>query len=331
MLLSRSRAPFRLLLTSAQDGLDPYTHYWYRVGHLSYRRVCDDAPWVGGARYESPPNVDCTDCSIMHHHDRRYGRKMFKLTRVPKGYLASRRDDVLYNEADQFRIGSKGAMRPVRMGKFTEYYLGGDDVRKQIVLENLGHSKAKAGGGPDAFKPLREAFMQLNGTVEALRSRPPRPLPWCRDQYAATYAAIIETMVTYCDHYQVKPYGALPTQVTVGAAVGATIEVEAAFWMDSAAIGKGAVHLWLRNEPMPTSQEDVVGALLDEARRADAFWDERYPYIWPIRKEEAPRMRIPSDDVREGVNRAGADFMERCHRLRKQYHLPMPGDGDDKG
>ena len=325
--MSSAPAPFRLRLTAAQDGLDPYTHYWYRVGHRSYRRVCDDAPWVGGAQYESPPNVDCTDCSIMHHHDRRYGRKMFKLTRVPKGHLSTRPDDVLYNEEDQFSIKVVGAMMPVPMWQFTEYYLGDDDVRKQIVLEYLGHSKAKAGGGPDAFKPLREAFMQLNGTVEALRSRPPRPLPWCRDQYAATYAAIIETMVTYCDRYQVKPYGALSTQVTIG---GASIWVKADFRMESTAIGNGAVKLWLRDEPMPDIQENVVISLLDAARRTAAFWDERYPYIWPIRKEEAPRMRIPSDDVREGVNRAGADFMERCHRLRKQYHLPMPGDGDDK-
>ena len=204
MLLSRSRAPFRLLLTAAQDGLDPYTHYWYRVGHRSYRRVCDDAPWVGGARYESPPNAECSDCSIMHHEDQRCGRRMFKLTRVPKGYLAPRPCDVLYNEDDQFSIKAVGAMRPVHMGQFTDYYVARkNDVRDRIVREYLGLRKPE-GGGPDPFAPLRETFMQLNGTVEPLRSRPPRPEPWCQDQYADAYAAITETMIAYCDRRDVK-------------------------------------------------------------------------------------------------------------------------------
>ena len=93
----------------------------------------------------------------------------------------------------------------------------------------------------------------------------------------------------------------------------------------------GAVKLWLRDGPMPSNRADVVGFLLDEARRTNAFWAERYPYVWPIRRVGGPQLRIPSDDVRRCVTQACEGFMERCQRLRKQYRLPLPSDGDDKG
>ena len=36
-LLSSTQAPFRLRLTAAQTGIDPRTHYWFKVGPGDYR------------------------------------------------------------------------------------------------------------------------------------------------------------------------------------------------------------------------------------------------------------------------------------------------------
>ena len=316
-------ASTKIRLTASQGGLDPYTHYWYRVGQRSYRRVCDDVDWQGGgSRYERPPNIDCSDCSILLHTDRQYGRRKFTLTRVPKGYMTPRPGDVLYNEADQFRTQT-GAMEPLRLWEFTTYRLANDPVRERMVLEYLGVDR-RTGGGPDPWVPLRDAFVKLDGTVESLRSRPPRPDPRFRDGYADAYTAVTRTMIAYCDTYRIKPYGVGPVQVEVG---GASVRVTAEFWMETVS-GNGTVSLWLKGSMPPSSQAAVSGFLLDEARRTVAFWDGRFPYLWAIRKEEAPQQGSPSDAERDSCRQAGEDFMARCLRLRQQKCLPMPSDGD---
>ena len=312
----------RMQLTAAQDGLDPFTHFFYMVGHRSYRRICDDAPWVGGARYQIPPNADCSRCRGMLAEDRRYGRSMFKLTRVPKGHLYPRLDDVLYNEGDQFSVKAAGAMKPIHQETFSDFRLTkSEDKRRRIVLQYLGLAKAEPGGGPDCFAPLRTAFGQLNGTVDSLRSRPPRPEPWCRNRYADAYTEITKRMIAFCDEFNGKPYAVPPTQVAVG---GAVITVEADLCIAVTILGdrqKWAVKLWWQGARMPDSRADVVGFLLDEARRTQAHWEGRYPHLWPIRRASGPQLRLPSNAEREECVRAGRDFMEWCSRLNCQAPL----------
>ena len=80
---------------------------------------------------------------------------------------------------------------------------------------------------------------------------------------------------------------------------------------------------------MPSSRADVVGFLLDEARLTQAFWVGRIPYVWPIRKVNAPQQRSPSNEVQRKCTQAGEDFMERCSRMAIQRKLPFPS-ADDK-
>lgn len=172
--------------------------------------------------------------------------------------------------------------------------------------------------------PLRDAFTRLDGTVESLRIRPPKPAPWFRDDYSDIYAEVTKTMIDYCDTYRVRPYGVRSVLVEVG---GASISVTPEFRMETVS-GNGTVKLWLKGHSIPSSQAAVEGFLLDEGRRTDAFWVGRFPYVWPIREMEAPQQIGPSDDEREACRQAGEDFMTRCRKLRRQNHLPLEVDGD---
>ena len=109
--LSSSRAPFRLRLTAAQNGLDPLTHYWFKSGQNDYRRICDSGPWVKGLRYKFPLGRECLNCRALDHTDKMVGKRAFSLTRNLKGIFAPRQEDVLYLPGNG--LGVNEAMRQV--------------------------------------------------------------------------------------------------------------------------------------------------------------------------------------------------------------------------
>ncbi len=168
----------------------------------TYRRVCDDADWQGGFRYETPPTLTAPTVASCCIPTGGTGVGC-SLTRVPKGYMAPRSGDVQYNEADQFSTQVPSAMKPLRTWEFKKYRLAKSAVRERMARQYLGID-TKTGGDPDPWLPLRDVFMQLDGTVESLRSRPPRPALRCRDDYVDAYTNLTRTMIAYCDTYRIK-------------------------------------------------------------------------------------------------------------------------------
>ena len=319
--MSSVQVPFRLRLTAAQDGLDPFTHYWYKVGHRSYHRVCDHAPWVGGAQYESPPHVDCSHCSSMHHDDRRYGRRMFKLTRVPKGYLAPRPCDVLYTPNDRFSIGDNGAMQPVRMEQFIEFVFATTDKRGTAIV--CDYIDDKSGGGRNPYGRLLKAMRCSGQRAANLKRARPQPSKGWR-AYVDDYTVILDRVIAFCERENAEIYDLPCTQVTVG---GLPVYVEPEVRM-AGDFGQWAVKLCLARSPLPPEHADVTYILLQDAQLIDPCWPY-FPRFWDVRSQPIPLELNPSQELRQRVAAAGADFMERYDRLNRQ--LPLHDDGDDEG
>ena len=98
--MSNSPVTTRLRLTAAQNGLDPLTHYWFKVGEGEYRRICDSVAWRPGIRFRFPPREECEECRALHYTDRVAGQQVFSLTYKLPGGLAPKQNDHLHQPAD---------------------------------------------------------------------------------------------------------------------------------------------------------------------------------------------------------------------------------------
>ena len=254
----------------------------------------------------------------MHYYDRQYGRKVLMLTRVPKGYLAPRPDDLLYTPNDRFASGEFGTMIPVRMRPFTDYCFAREDRREAIVRNYIDN---KGGGGASPYVNLLPAIQNSGPRAEALKKAPPQPSPRWRD-FADDYDILLRRVIYFCEGEDAEIHAMPRTQVVVG---GLPVYVEPEVWIESD-LGKWTVKLNLGRNRMPSRRADMAFILLERAQRSDPYWRAYFPRCWDVQHDEVPQQRDPGDNLRQRMDDAAADFLERYDNLNQQP--PLLGDGD---
>ena len=220
--MSSGSAPFRRRLTAAQSGLDPLTHYWLKADKNDYRRLCDDAQWTKGWRYERPPGIECLTCRAMRRDDRLFGRQVFSLTYTLRGIFAPSPGDMVYVPDDGLSShdlnGGGAAVAQVSMTTFANFYVAGTKDREKIVRD------FNDGKGFNYYGPLTALLKRYlkTGDIEGLRNAIPNLNPklsnyrsWMADLESAKLDCINLWTSRRASYFRVRPAGVSLGRLTV--------------------------------------------------------------------------------------------------------------------
>ena len=211
--------PFRRRLIAAQSGRDPLTHYWLKAGKNDYRRVCDDAPWVTGLRYERPPGIECSTCRALRDYDRLFGWAAFSLTYARRGIFAPSPGDMLYIPDDGLSshdLDGTAAMMCISMTTFAQFYVASPKGREGIV--------GRLGKGRNYYGPLTALLRRHfeSGDIEALRHARPNLNPKdpdytsrMKDLESAKQDCIELWTSRQASYFKVRPAGVSLGELTV--------------------------------------------------------------------------------------------------------------------
>ena len=301
--MSSARAPFRRRLTAAQSGLDPLTHYWFKAGKDDYRRLCDDAPWARGLRYERPPGIECLLCRAMRHDDRLRGRQVFFLTYALQGIFAPSLGDVVYVPSDGLSShdlnGGDALMRQVSMPMFARFYVAGSKGREGIV------SRFKKGEGFNYYGPLTALLRRHleSGDIEGLRSARPNLRSEYRSRASDCENAKLDCIDLWtsrrASYFEVPPVGVPLGLLTVNAAPEVGMRT---------ADGERVLKLWYSPDPMAPTLAEVYHYLLAKGGE-NLAWAGWEPGIWDVRRQAIPIPPTLPDDIDHTVADAAADLI----------------------
>ena len=264
--MSSRRAALGLRLTAPQNGLDPLTHYWFKVGRNEYRRICDSVAWRKGTRYKFPPGRECKDCRELKYADQRVGNRVFSLTYRLKGVFTPNLQDQLYIPNNLLELDK--TMKQVSIATFTRFCTGSPTSQERTVENVLN------GGG---FGPPYQAFYgMLNRThwatndLNSLRDAEPNLSP-CGRRYKQTRIAILELKKNYIAYWERQrgevcdvPKNFHATISTVRGDLAIKIDLDCGMRTNA---GEQALKLWLSAKPMRDDYSVVFHYLLEKARQ----------------------------------------------------------------
>ena len=207
------------------------------------------------------------------------------------------------------------------MGQFTEFCFAGDSRRETIVCDYIS---GRSGGGANPYGRLLDAIRHSGERAEALKQARPQPSPGWMD-YEDDYNIILERVIAFCERENADIFDLPRTQVVVGA-MPVYVEPEVRMEGD---FGEWAVKLCLARKPMLPQRADVAYVLLERAWHSDPYWRAYAPHHWDVRSQPMPQVRNPSQELRDDVDEAAADFLERYDRLNLQPPLLGDRDGDE--
>ena len=292
-------------MTAAQNGCDPLTHYWLKAGKNDYRRLCDDAPWAAGLRYERDPRLECSICCGLHDYDRLFGWSAFSLTYTLRGIFAPSRRDMLYIPDDGLNSrdlnGGAEAMKPVSMTIFAQFYVAGAKGREGIV-ERLGK------GGRDYYGPLTTLLRQYfkSGDIEALRHARPNLNPKVKDYLS--WMKDLERAKQHCIKLWTSRQATYFKPHQTGVSLGElTVRVNPEIGMITAD-GDRILKLWYPPERIDPTYAAVFYYLLNEANRR-MLWGYGESRIWDVHRQAIPIPPALPDDMAQTVMAAAEDFM----------------------
>ena len=306
--MSSARAPFRRRLTAAQSGLDPLTHYWLKAGKNDYRRLCDDAPWTKGLRYERTPGNECQACRDVRYIDRQYGLGVFfSMTYKLRGVFAPSPGDVLYVPYDGLSFNPNGDGAPVTqvsMSKFTDFYVAESEDREKIVEDF--HD---GGRGFNPYGPLTTLLKRhlKSGDIEALREANFNLSPESSNYEArlATLERARQDCIAFwirnqpASYFEVRPTGVHLDRLTVNVSPEIGMKTEG---------GERALRLWHREERLRPELSAVYHYLLARAVE-NMLWGGVAAGIWDVRRRVILVPPILPDDMASRVSDAALDFM----------------------
>ena len=284
------------------------THYWFKAGKDDCRRLCDDAPWARGLRYERPPGIECLSCRAMRHDDQLRGRQVFFLTYALQGIFAPSPGDVVYLPDDGLSShdlnGGDALMRQASMPIFARFYVAGSKGRVGIVR------RFKDGEGFNYYGPLTVLLRRHleSGDIEGLRSARPNLSPEdprASDCESAKLDCIDLWTSRRANYFQVPPVG-----VPLG---GLTVNVAPEVGMRTAD-GERVLKLWYSPDPMEPNLAEVYHYLLAEAGK-NLVWAGWEPSIWDVRRQAIPIPPTLPDDIDHTVAAAAADFIRLLDSL----------------
>ena len=309
--MSSASAPFRRRLTAAQNGHDdPLTHYWLKVGKGDYRRLCDDAQWVKGLRYERTPGIECQTCRDMREYDGFFGWAAFSLTYKLRGVFALPPNAVSYVPDDDGlspRNSKDGdsPMKPVPMTTFADFFVARSDKRKEGIVNRFSDGN---GWGGLSYRPLTAMLQRYLacGDIEGLHRAKFNLNPESSDfekNLAALERARQNCIALWTDqkasYFKVDPAG-----VPLGRL---TVKVSPQIGMTTKA-GERAVRLWYQQKPMGVTLSQVYHYLLIEARKKMP-WGGLVPGIWDVPRREILGIPALPNDMDSRVSDAAFDFM----------------------
>ena len=306
--MSSSRVPLRLRLTAAQNGLDPLTHYWFKVGKNEYRRICDSVAWLPRLRYRFPPGKECGVCRGLHHTDRMVGKQAFSLTNQLRGVLAPHQEDRLYAPPDPLVLNK--AMNQVSIATFSNFCTASANERARMV--NALHSPGK--GFAPYYGPLRAVLRRLHwegGNIDCLTgvefnisSSDERNKRW-----KVSLHEVLRNYIAYWQTQRGEVFKVPPLSVSINTPAGdLSVKVDPEVGMKSQA-GEQGLKLWFGPEPMTGPYSVIFHYLLGQARN-----DPNWPAQWHLNVLDVRRQVIllhppMPDDIEDGVTGYALDWL----------------------
>ena len=321
MLLSRSRAPFRLLLTAAQNGLDSRIHFWFRAGKHDYRRLCDNAQWNRGPRAASLLRRVCGRCWALHLDDRQSGLRAFCLTYKQKGVFALEADELHQTLDGQDNV----TMRPVPMMKFAEFCAMDSTCREQIMAKRANDARRRrerrkpgdqSGGGNGYYGPLCK-HLGVNHwdtyDIEQLAVSIPNVDLSKRggEKRLTTYQTLQHSYVATWRAQQGSYFSVPPVNVSFGEL---SVRVDPEVGMRTPTAG-WVLKLWFDDTDLTESVLDVCYYLLSEAA-IEAGWERLWRLgIWDVRSAQVREAMPPPRGMQEWVDNAADEYLDLWRRF----------------
>ncbi len=308
--MSSRRAALRVRLTAAQNGLDPLTHYWFKVGRNEYRRICDSVAWRKGSRYKFPPSRECKDCRELKYADKEVGNRVFSLTYRLKGVFAPNPQDQLYIPNSLLELDK--TMKPVSISTFTSFCIGSTAEQERIVRNIIR---------PGRFGPPYVAFYgMLNRThlatkdLDSLRDAEPNLSP-CGERYEKTRTAILELKKNYIAFWE-RERGEVCDVPKHFHTIISTYRGDLAIKIDpdcgiKTNAGEQALKLWLSAVEKRDEYSVVFHYLLQKARQEPTWPARLHLGVLDVPRQVFAYPPLMPQNIEEQIVERAADLLRR--------------------
>ena len=326
--MSSTRAPLRLRLTAAQNGLDPRTHYWFRAGKRDYRRICDNAPLSQRRRVPIPQEQVCWRCHAMRLDDRQMGLRVFSLTNKPMGVFAHVPADIYEEEG--------GVMRRIDMLTFARFYAE-DSAGRRLDMEERAERRRQRRQRQERHEPeppgwqpyhkallehLRKKHWETNDIEQLASSDPALVLDLTKPRDRTKLKGYRDRQQKYVQSWRAQQADYFPVRPANVSFGELTVHVDPEIGMRPGVPERAlpmVLKLWcIQDAPQPR----LLDASLYLLERARGLTFDDYPPlaqlgVWDVHHSEFNMFALPAN-IAELMHAAADEYLA----LRRYYGLP---------